>query len=74
MNTKEFQILFDIGLGEQHQLNCLRQRGTRKASWDGLGKYTIFDQTLVRLTPINVVFIITERLFVVVTQNKIITV
>lgn len=40
MNTKEFQILFDIGLGEQHQLSCLRQRGTRKASWDGLGKYT----------------------------------
>ncbi|KAK2090451.1 U2 snRNP-associated SURP domain-containing protein, partial [Saguinus oedipus] len=31
---------------KQHQLNCLRQRGTRKTSWDGLGKYTVFDQTL----------------------------
>lgn len=35
-------MTFDIGLGEQHTLNCLRQRGTRKASWDGLGKYTEF--------------------------------
>lgn len=35
-------MTFDIGLGEQHTLNCLRQRGTWKASWDGLGKYTEF--------------------------------
>lgn len=35
-------MTFDIGLGEQHKLNCLRQRGTWKASWDGLGKYTEF--------------------------------
>lgn len=33
---------FDIGLGEQHKLNCLQQRGIRKTSWDGLGKYTEF--------------------------------
>jgi len=31
-------VTFDIGLGEQHKLNCLQQRGTRKASQDGLGK------------------------------------
>lgn len=31
-------VTFDIGLGEQHKLNCLQQRGTRKASRDGLGK------------------------------------
>lgn len=35
-------MTFDIGLGEQHKLNSLQQRGTRKASWDGLGKYTEF--------------------------------
>lgn len=35
-------MTFDIGLGEQHKLNCLQQRGTWKASWDGLGKYTEF--------------------------------
>lgn len=44
---------FDIGLGEQHKLNCQRQRGTRKASWDGLGKYTEFYLTLVRSAPIT---------------------
>lgn len=47
-------VTFDIGLGEQHKLNCLRQRGTCKASWDGLGKYTEFYLTLVRSAPIQV--------------------
>lgn len=36
------QTTFDIGLGEQHKLNCLQQRGIRKTSWDGVGKYTEF--------------------------------
>lgn len=35
-------MTFDIGLGEQHTLNCLQPRGTWKATWDGLGKYTEF--------------------------------